>query len=157
MVHRASILFLAWWVFCSLLLASMVSAQTDQFDCASFDSQEEAQAELESDPSDPSNLDADDDGRACEVYDYGDGGEGNGNGTPGNDQYDNEDGGGNGGTPGDDQYDNDDDGDVDDPDDVVPGTGGDKPLPNTGGAPLLLGAVSLAIAAALVARRMLAP
>jgi hypothetical protein len=139
-VQRASILFLAWWVFCSLLLASMVSAQTDQFDCASFDSQEEAQAELESDPSDPSNLDADDDGRACEVYDYGDGGGGNGNGTPG-----------------DDQYDNDDDGDVDDPDDVVPGTGGDKPLPNTGGAPLLLGAVSLAIAAALVARRTLAP
>lgn len=139
-MQRASILFLAWWVFCSLLLASMVSAQTDQFDCASFDSQEEAQAELESDPSDPSNLDADDDGRACEVYDYGDGGGGNGNGTPG-----------------DDQYDNDDDGDVDDPDDVVPGTGGDKPLPNTGGAPLLLGAVSLAIAAALVARRTLAP
>lgn len=61
-----------------MLLASMVSAQTDQFDCASFDSREEAQAELESDPSDPSNLDADDDGRACEVYDYGDGGGGEG-------------------------------------------------------------------------------
>ncbi len=87
-----------------------------------------------------------------------DGGGGNGGGTPGDDQYEDGDG-----TPGDDQYDNDDggaddgDGDVDDPDDVVPGTGSDKPLPNTGGAPLLLGAVSLAIAAALVARRTLAP
>jgi hypothetical protein len=54
----------------------MASAQTDQFDCASFDSQEEAQAELESDLSDPSNLDADDDGIACEVFDYGDSGGG---------------------------------------------------------------------------------
>lgn len=76
MVQRAGMAFLAWWVFCSLILAGMVGAQTDEFDCASFDSQEEAQAELESDPSDPSNLDADDDGIACEVYDYGDGGGG---------------------------------------------------------------------------------
>ena len=89
-----------------------------------------------------------------------DGGGGNGGGTPGDDQYDNDDGDG---TPGDDQYDNDDggaddgDGDVNDPDDVVQGTGSDKPLPNTGGVPLLAGAVSLAIAAALVARRTLAP
>jgi hypothetical protein len=52
----------------------MASAQTDEFDCASFDSQEEAQAELESDPDDPSNLDADNDGVACEVFDFGDGG-----------------------------------------------------------------------------------
>ena len=76
MVQRAGMAFLAWWVFCSLLLAGMAAAQTDEFDCASFDSQEEAQAELESDLSDPSNLDADDDGIACEVYDYGDGGGG---------------------------------------------------------------------------------
>ena len=78
MAKRTSILFLAWWFFCSSLLAGMVSAQTDEFDCASFDSQEEAQAELQSDPSDPSNLDADNDGVACEVYDYGDGGGGEG-------------------------------------------------------------------------------
>jgi len=38
----------------------------DRYDCASFGSQESAQAELERDPSDPSNLDADDDGIACE-------------------------------------------------------------------------------------------
>ena len=45
----------------------------DQYDCASFGSQASAQAELERDPSDPSNLDADDDGQACEDYDYGTG------------------------------------------------------------------------------------
>ena len=41
------------------------SAQED-LDCANFVTQEEAQAELERDPSDPNNLDADDDGEACE-------------------------------------------------------------------------------------------
>jgi hypothetical protein len=46
-------------------------AQTDQYDCASFGSQDSAQAELERDSSDPSNLDPDDDGQACEDYDYG--------------------------------------------------------------------------------------
>ena len=50
-------------------------AQTDQYDCESFGSQESAQAELERDLSDPSNLDSDVDGIACEEYDYG-GGEG---------------------------------------------------------------------------------
>ncbi len=56
-------------------LPSKAQAQ-DQYDCASFGSQESAQAELESDPSDPSNLDADNDGVACEDYDYGAGGGG---------------------------------------------------------------------------------
>ena len=46
-------------------------AQEDQFDCASFGSQESAQAELERDPSDPNNLDPDGNGRACEDYSYG--------------------------------------------------------------------------------------
>ena len=50
-------------------------AQTDQYDCESFGSQQSAQAELERDLSDPSNLDSDVDGIACEEYDYG-GGEG---------------------------------------------------------------------------------
>jgi hypothetical protein len=49
-------------------------AQTDQYDCASFGSQESAQAELERNPDDPSNLDPDNDGQACEDYDYGVGG-----------------------------------------------------------------------------------
>ncbi|HEV2092956.1 MAG TPA: hypothetical protein VGR18_07300 [Rubrobacter sp.] len=46
-------------------------AQEDQFDCASFGSQESAQAELERDPSDPNNLDPNGDGQACEDYSYG--------------------------------------------------------------------------------------
>jgi hypothetical protein len=46
-------------------------AQTDQYDCESFGSQESAQAELERNPDDPSNLDPDLDGQACEDYDYG--------------------------------------------------------------------------------------
>ena len=49
-------------------------AQMDQYDCASFGSQESAQAELERNPDDPSNLDPDKDGQACEDYDYGVGG-----------------------------------------------------------------------------------
>ncbi|MCA1688708.1 MAG: hypothetical protein LC714_09025, partial [Actinobacteria bacterium] len=49
-------------------------AQTDQYDCASFGSQESAQAELERNPTDPSNLDPDGNGQACEDYDYGGGG-----------------------------------------------------------------------------------
>jgi hypothetical protein len=46
---------------------------------------------------------------------------------------------------------------VDDPDDVVPGTGADGDLPDTGGASLLFGAAALVLAAALLARRVLAP
>jgi hypothetical protein len=48
-------------------------------------------------------------------------------------------------------------GDVSDPDDVVPNTGDKGPLPNTGGAPILFGAAALALSAALLARRILAP
>jgi hypothetical protein len=48
-------------------------AQEDQYDCASFGSQESAQAELERDMSDPSNLDPDANGIACADYDYGTG------------------------------------------------------------------------------------
>ena len=43
-------------------------------DCGDFRSQAEVQAELERDPSDPNNLDADGDGVACETYPYGTGG-----------------------------------------------------------------------------------
>lgn len=57
----------------------------DQFNCADFDTQEEAQAEYDSDPSDPSGLDADDDGEACEELDSGGGG---GADTSGQYQYD---------------------------------------------------------------------
>jgi hypothetical protein len=47
------------------------AAQADQYDCASFGSQDSAQAELERDPSDPNDLDPDGNGRACDDYDYG--------------------------------------------------------------------------------------
>jgi hypothetical protein len=57
----------------------------DPFDCADFSTQEEAQAEYDSDPSDPSGLDADDDGEACEELDSGGGG---GADTSGQYQYD---------------------------------------------------------------------
>jgi hypothetical protein len=46
-------------------------AQADQYDCPSFGSQESAQVELDSDPSDPNNLDSDGNGRACDDYPYG--------------------------------------------------------------------------------------
>ena len=88
-----------WWklAVAVLLVASVVALRAswermpdafaqDQYDCASFGSQESAQAELDRDPSDPSNLDADDDGEACESYDYGTGGGGGGSG-----QYDEDD------------------------------------------------------------------
>jgi hypothetical protein len=65
----------ACWVLCSFILAGGALAQ-DQYDCADFSSQEEAQAELDRDPSDPSNLDADNDGIACEDYPYPDSGGG---------------------------------------------------------------------------------
>jgi hypothetical protein len=98
-------------------------------DCDDFDSQAEAQAAFDADTTDPNGLDADNDGIACEE-DAGDGSD------------DGQDG---------------DDGDVDDPDDVVPNTGDKGPLPNTGGAPLIFGAAALALSAALLARRLLAP
>jgi micrococcal nuclease len=49
-------------------------------DCADFATQQQAQAALERNPSDPNNLDADYDGEACETYPYNgaDGGHGGG-------------------------------------------------------------------------------
>jgi hypothetical protein len=47
---------------------------TADLDCADFAAQQEAQAELERDPSDPNNLDADNDGIACEELAGGGGG-----------------------------------------------------------------------------------
>jgi hypothetical protein len=64
------------------VLAGRSDAQAD-LDCADFDTQQEAQAELNRDPSDPHGLDADDDGIACEEL-SDDGGTGDG-GTGGRD------------------------------------------------------------------------
>lgn len=52
-------------------LGTMPAVQ--DIDCATFDSQEEAQAVYDADPSDPNNLDEDGDGLACDEFDYGDG------------------------------------------------------------------------------------
>lgn len=60
-------------------------SSSDPFDCADFDTQAEAQAEYDSDPSDPSGLDADSDGIACEELGGGGGGSG---GSAGQYQYD---------------------------------------------------------------------
>jgi len=56
---------LAVVVMTVLGLAPAAMAQ-DEFNCSDFDTQPEAQAELDSDASDPSGLDDDDDGAACE-------------------------------------------------------------------------------------------
>jgi Excalibur calcium-binding domain len=53
---------------------------TADLNCADFATQQEAQAELERNPSDPKNLDADGDGVACETYPYGTGGGAGGGG-----------------------------------------------------------------------------
>ena len=76
MRHRAQVHRLSFFVLlCGLAVAvfmisqtNLARAQTDDLNCDDFSSQEEAQAELESDPSDPNNLDADDDGIACEDF-----------------------------------------------------------------------------------------
>lgn len=51
----------------------LVQSQGD-LNCADFGSQAEAQAEFDKDTSDPNNLDADNDGIACESLDGGSGG-----------------------------------------------------------------------------------
>ncbi len=66
------------------------SAQSDPFDCADFATQEEAQAEYDSDPSDPSGLDADSDGIACEELGNGGGSSGGSGGSSTQYQYGNE-------------------------------------------------------------------
>jgi hypothetical protein len=109
------------------LLAGAATAQ-DRYDCGDFDSQQEAQRVLVRDPSDPNNLDADNDGIACEDYPY-DGGGGADDG-----QYAPE-------TP------------VNNPDAVVPDTNSGKPLPDTGGPSYLAFGATLLLGAALVAGR----
>ena len=113
---------------------------TEDLDCADFATQEEAQANLDADPSDPNGLDADNDGIACEEPDDGNGG----TVTGGGEQYKN------GGTVT--------DGDQDGDGNVITGTVPDTELPDTGGASLggavLLPAAGLLLAAGLIGMRM---
>ena len=67
---RRTLLLLAAGIVLALTAAPAAFAQDDQ-NCEDFASQAEAQAHLEADSSDPDNLDADDDGQACETFDFG--------------------------------------------------------------------------------------
>jgi Excalibur calcium-binding domain len=74
---RRIMLLLAAAIVVVLTAAPAAFAQANDQDCKDFPSQASAQAHLEADPSDPDNLDADDDGLACENFGYaGDGGDG---------------------------------------------------------------------------------
>jgi len=57
---------LAVALFAALTFTLAIPALAQTLDCDDFETQGEAQAELEADPSDPNNLDFDGDGVACE-------------------------------------------------------------------------------------------
>ena len=103
-------------------------------DCADFTTQRAAQREFAKDRTDPNNLDADNDGRACEEL-IGEGRDGN---TPVRDQYASKRLPPR--TP---------PGDISNPRDVMPGTSVRR-VPNTGGPSIVVGALVL-LAAALIA------
>ena len=126
-------------------LGSPAWAQDDDLNCADFSSQAEAQRELEKDRSDPNNLDADDDGQACEDFDYSSSGTG-GSGAADHQYRDSGAGSRGAGSRGaaDHQYGN---------DDVIKGTIPDRRLANTGGSPLILPAGALLLSAGLLLGR----
>jgi hypothetical protein len=136
-------------------LGSRAWAQDAGLNCADFPSQAAAQREYERDRSDPNNLDADNDGQACEDFDYSSSGTG-GRGAADH-QYRDSGAGSRGagsrgagtrgaGTRGaaDHQYGN---------DDVIKGTVPDRRLANTGGSPLILPAGALLLSAGLLLGR----
>ena len=63
----AALLALAALVFYTVLLSVQPSIAQQDLDCSDFRYQEDAQEELEQDPSDPNGLDRDNDGIACET------------------------------------------------------------------------------------------
>lgn len=70
------LLLLAALCMAAVFVFAPAAMAQDEFDCSDFDTQEEAQAEFNSDPSDPSGLDEDDgadDGIACETLPSGGG------------------------------------------------------------------------------------
>ena len=62
-------------IYLFFIAVGSARAQND-LDCSDFDFQEDAQAELDKDRSDPNNLDADNDGIACENLPHRGGGSG---------------------------------------------------------------------------------
>jgi hypothetical protein len=138
-----------------LVFVSVARAQENNLNCADFSSQAEAQAELDRNPSDPNNLDADNDGQACEDFDYSSSGTG-GSGAADHQYRDSGAGIRGAGTRGagtrgagtrgaaDHQYGN---------DDVIKGTIPGRRLANTGGTPLILPAGALLLSAGLLLGR----
>jgi hypothetical protein len=136
-------------------LGSRAWAQDAGLNCADFPSQAAAQREYERDRSDPNNLDADNDGQACEDFDYsssGTGGSGaadhqyrdSGAGTRGAGSREAGSRGAGSRGAADHQYGN---------DDVIKGTIPDRRLANTGGTPLILPAGALLLSAGLLLGR----
>jgi hypothetical protein len=68
---RRTMLLLGAAFVLGIAAAPAASAQANDQNCSDFPSQAAAQAHLGQDPSDPDNLDADDDGVACEDFPYG--------------------------------------------------------------------------------------
>ena len=68
LLYTATLAMLAMLVFAPAALA-----QQGDLNCEDFGSQAEAQGNLRANPSDPNNLDTEDDGVACETFTYPDG------------------------------------------------------------------------------------
>ncbi len=69
------------FVFIGFGLGISSAAAQGDLDCKDFSSQEDAQANLDANPSDPNGLDRDNDGQACDTFNYGGGGGGSGGGS----------------------------------------------------------------------------
>src|SRR3712207_3313027 len=80
MRFSATLLVATGLLFCGILL-TVAPSEAQDLDCSDFDTQEDAQEELESNPGDPNNLDNDNDGIACESLPSGGGGGGDADGT----------------------------------------------------------------------------
>ena len=127
-------------------LGSPAWAQDDDLNCEDFPSQAAAQREYEKNPqNDPNNLDADNDGQACEDFDYSSSGTG-GSGAADHQYRDSGAGSRGAGSRGaaDHQYGN---------DDVIKGTIPDRRLSNTGGSPLILPAGAVLLSTGLLLGR----
>jgi hypothetical protein len=70
--YRTLLFVLAMAVVAALALPAIASAgvSSNEFNCEDFSSQDDAQAVYDEDTSDPNRLDDDDDGEACEDFDY---------------------------------------------------------------------------------------
>lgn len=62
----------AGWIAIGSSFNSAVAQDDEVLDCEDFANQAEAQAAYRADPSDPANNDADEDGIACELFEYED-------------------------------------------------------------------------------------